>query len=73
MVCKQWEESARQFETIGSRVVILRKGVVLGLGGGMYQKLMPMAKLGINTALGNGRQYLPGLTWQILLESTPLF
>lgn len=25
----------------------------------MYQKLAPLAKLGINTSLGNGRQYLP--------------
>lgn len=58
-VCRKWEKSALQFESLGVATVILRKGVVLGRDGGMYQKLAPLAKLGINTSLGNGRQYLP--------------
>lgn len=58
-VCEQWEKSALQFESLGIATVILRKGVVLGKDGGMYQKLAPLAKVGINTSLGNGKQYVP--------------
>lgn len=58
-VCGEWEKSAFQFESLGVATVILRKGVILGKDGGMYQKLAPLAKVGINTSLGNGRQYLP--------------
>src|SRR5690606_26772901 len=59
LVCGKWEKSALQFESLGVATVILRKGVVLGKDGGMYHKLAPLARLGINTSLGNGRQYLP--------------
>lgn len=58
-VCKKWEEAALKFENVNTKVVLLRKGVVLGKEGGMYQKLAPLAKKGINTSLGNGKQYLP--------------
>ena len=58
-VCDQWEKSALQFESLGIATVILRKGVILGKDGGIYQKLAPLAKLEINTSLGNGMQYLP--------------
>ena len=58
-VCKRWEQSALKFETLNTKVVLLRKGVVLGKEGGMYHKLAPLAKKGINTSLGNGKQYLP--------------
>jgi uncharacterized protein (TIGR01777 family) len=58
-VCKLWEDTARKFDKVARRVVILRKGVVIGRSGGMYRKLQPLAKLGINVALGSGRQYLP--------------
>ncbi|GGE12877.1 TIGR01777 family oxidoreductase [Sphingobacterium cellulitidis] len=58
-ICRKWEKTALQFDSLGVATVILRKGVVIGRDGGMYQKLAPLAKLGINTSLGNGRQYLP--------------
>lgn len=59
LVCQKWETSALKFESLGITTVILRKGVVLGKEGGMYQKIAPFAKVGINTSLGDGRQYLP--------------
>ncbi len=58
-VCKKWEDAALKFENVNTKVVLLRKGVVLGKEGGMYQKLVPLAKNGINTSLGSGKQYLP--------------
>lgn len=65
-LCQSWEKAAQQFESLNSRVVMLRKGVVLGKEGGIYKKMAPFAKFGINTSLGSGKQYLP---W-IELEDT---
>ncbi len=58
-VCKQWESTALTFNDVAERVVILRKGVVLGEGGGLFKKMLPLAKMGINVSMGNGLQYLP--------------
>lgn len=58
-VCQQWENAAFEFQDLGVRTVILRKGVILGKEGGMVKKLSPLAKLGINVSLGSGKQYLP--------------
>lgn len=57
-ICSQWENAARQFTNFGTRVIILRKGVVVGKEGGMYQKMAPLAKRGINPAVGTGEQYM---------------
>jgi len=67
-VCRQWEGAARQFEQTGARVIILRKGVILGKGGSFYQRLAPLAKLGINPAAGSGRQYIPWIDIRDLLR-----
>jgi len=58
-VCRLWEDAALKFRDVADRVVILRKGLVIGPDGGIYQKLKPLAKLGLNVALGNGKQYFP--------------
>lgn len=58
-VCQIWETTAMKFNDLGIRTVILRKGVIIGKNGGIYQKLSPLAKLGINVSLGSGKQYLP--------------
>ena len=58
-VCRLWEDTALKFREVADRVVILRKGLVIGSGGGVYQKLQPLAKLGLNVALGSGNQYFP--------------
>lgn len=57
-VCKEWETAAQLFAGIKSRVIILRKGIVLGRGAA-YKKMASLAKWNINTALGNGKQYMP--------------
>lgn len=67
-VCTKWEETAKMFEKQGTRVVILRQGVVLGKDGGMYKKLAPLAKLRINTAVGDGKQYLPWIDIRDLIR-----
>lgn len=68
-ICKEWETSARQFESIGVPVVILRKGMVIGQGGA-YERMAALAKFGINPAVGNGKQYVP---WIDLKDTLNLY
>lgn len=57
--CAQWEESAFQFERAGVRTVVLRTGVVLSTKGGALPKLLQSKKFGLLPILGNGKQYVP--------------
>lgn len=58
-VCKVWEEKIFAFQRVGTRVVALRTGVVLSQNDGALAKMLPLAKLGISTQLGDGQQYMP--------------
>ena len=60
-VCKKWEASTDQLETIGVRRMILRTGVVLSRESGIYPRLRLPIKLFIGGDLGNGKQYVPWL------------
>ncbi|HDZ09281.1 TIGR01777 family oxidoreductase [Pseudohongiella sp.] len=57
-LCKRWEEEARKAESLGIRVCILRLGIVLGSGGGMLGRLVPMFKLGLGGRIGDGEQMM---------------
>lgn len=57
-LCKRWEEEASKAEALGMRVCILRLGVVLGSGGGMLGRLLPIFKTGLGGKTGSGQQYL---------------
>lgn len=67
-VCQLWEEAAARFNNLGVRTVILRKGVILGKDGGIVQKLTPLGRWSINTALGSGKQHLPWIDLHDLLK-----
>jgi uncharacterized protein (TIGR01777 family) len=69
-VCSKWEQKAKEFEKIGSRVVNIRTAVVLSLKGGVFKKILPLAKLGINGLLGSGNQYFP---WVHILDICRLY
>lgn len=56
-VVKQWEEAARDAETL-SRLVIIRFGVVLAPDGGALAKLLLPFKLGAGGPIGTGRQWM---------------
>lgn len=58
-VCSQWENAAKKFEQAGAKVIILRKGAIMGEESTFYKRIAPFAKLGINPAAGSGRQYIP--------------
>jgi uncharacterized protein (TIGR01777 family) len=53
-----WEDEARKFEALGSRVVMLRTGVVLSKEGGALKKLETPIKFFAGAPLGSGRQYV---------------
>lgn len=57
--CKQWEQSVDKFEELGIRTVKIRTGVVLSKQGGALEKMMTTVKMGIGSALGSGKQYMP--------------
>jgi len=57
--CRQWEQSADRFEELGIRTVKIRTGVVFTKQGGALAKMITPVKMGIGSAVGNGRQYLP--------------
>jgi len=58
-VCREWEVEARQAEALGSRVVLLRTGVVLSPSGGALQTMLPAFRFGVAGKLSNGRQWFP--------------
>lgn len=55
-VCQAWEAEAQQVKQTGTRLVILRLGIVLGKGGALGKMLLPF-KLFAGGPLGSGRQW----------------
>ncbi|MFQ5667793.1 MAG: TIGR01777 family oxidoreductase [Candidatus Binatia bacterium] len=58
-VCVAWEEAARRAASLGTRVVRLRLGVVLGKRGGALQRMRTPFKLFVGGPLGSGTQWVP--------------
>lgn len=58
-LCGDWEDAARDAETLGLRVVLLRSGVVLGKNGPAFEKLRAVFKSYIGGRLGSGQQWVP--------------
>ncbi len=57
-LCVDWEAAARAFEALGTRVCVIRLGVVLGRGGGAFEQLRKSVQFGVATWLGSGQQWL---------------
>lgn len=58
-VCVDWEAAAMAFQSTGTRVVILRTGLVLSRHGGVLPLLQRLAGLGLLCPLGSGHQGMP--------------
>lgn len=58
-LCYEWEEAAQSFRNFGSRVCALRTSAVLSPKSGMLKELLPFAKLNLVSPLGNGKQIVP--------------
>lgn len=55
-VCKAWEAAAEPVKEVGTRLVILRLGIVLGMGGAIAKMMAPF-KLFAGGPIGSGRQW----------------
>ncbi|MEG4328679.1 TIGR01777 family oxidoreductase [Microcoleus sp. AT3-A2] len=55
-VCKDWEAAAQPAKNAGTRLAILRLGIVLGMGGALA-KMLPPFKLFAGGPLGTGKQW----------------
>jgi|DEB0MinimDraft_3_1074331.scaffolds.fasta_scaffold00797_2 uncharacterized protein len=58
-VVARWEEEVDRFSALGLRVAKVRIGLVLGAEGGVLKTLLPLFRLGLGSALGNGRHWMP--------------
>ena len=56
--CQAWETEAQKAEGSGLRVVRLRTGIVLEIGGGALAKMLPPFQLGLGGPLGTGTQWM---------------
>lgn len=68
-VCQAWEEEARIAERLGIRVVIFRFGIVLGLHGGILEKMSMPCKLGFGGVIGSGQQSVSWIHHQDLARA----
>jgi uncharacterized protein (TIGR01777 family) len=58
-VCKQWEASSADVESMGVRRAIIRTGIVLTTRGGAFPKLVFPFKMFAGGPLGSGKQQTP--------------
>ncbi|MEX1350207.1 MAG: TIGR01777 family oxidoreductase, partial [Desulfobacterales bacterium] len=56
---RDWEKEALQATAKGTRVAVMRFGVVLGENGGALAKMIPAFKMFVGGPLGNGNQWFP--------------
>ena len=66
-LCAQWEKTAQQFEQLGARVCLLRTGIVLGNQGAL-SKLLPAFKLGLGGPIATGKQWMPWVHIEDMVE-----
>jgi uncharacterized protein (TIGR01777 family) len=57
-VCEAWERTAKRAERLGSRVVRLRIGLVLGTDGGLLARLLLPFEFGLGGRIGSGAQWM---------------
>ena len=66
-VCQSWETEAQKVKEIGTRLVIIRTGIVLGMGGAIAKMLLPF-KLYAGGPIGSGRQWFSWIHRDDLVE-----
>ena len=60
-LCADWEAAATAYSSMvaDSKVYVLRLGIVLGVTGGFFKRLLPTYKFGLGAVLGSGEQAFP--------------
>lgn len=57
-VCIRWERAATESSGTGTKVALLRTGLVMSQGGGALKRQLPLFRLGLGGKLSTGRQWL---------------
>lgn len=57
-LCTDWEASALKAEQFGTRVCLIRTGLVIGNNGGLLQRMLLPYKLCLGGRIGNGKQWM---------------
>ncbi|AMK78409.1 MULTISPECIES: TIGR01777 family oxidoreductase [Methylomonas] len=71
-LCADWESTALQAEKTGSRVCLIRTGLVLGDNGGILKRMLLPFRLGLGGRLGNGKQWMSWVhlhDWLAIVEA----
>lgn len=66
-LCRDWEVAAQRFAQHGTRVCVLRIGVVLDKNGGALQQMLPAFRLGLGGPLANGQHFMSWIHRQDLI------
>ncbi|HEY9872053.1 MAG TPA: TIGR01777 family oxidoreductase [Candidatus Obscuribacterales bacterium] len=66
-VCQAWEAEAQKVKDTGTRLVILRLGIVLGMGGALA-KMIPPFQLFAGGPIGTGRQWFSWISRDDLIN-----
>lgn len=54
----EWEAATQPAAAVGTRVVLLRTGIVLSADGAALARMLPFFRLGLGGPLGSGRQWM---------------
>jgi uncharacterized protein (TIGR01777 family) len=57
-VCAQWEAAATELSVHGTKVALLRTGIVMDRHGGSLKRQLPLFRFGVGGTLAGGRQWL---------------
>lgn len=66
--CVEWENAVDEGNKLGLRIVKFRTGVVLDKDGGVLPQLAKPIKLYVGSPIGNGRQWIPWIHWQDVVD-----
>lgn len=58
-LCRDWETAAREFETLGTRSVMIRTGIVLADNSRLISIFSQLIRFGLGASLGTGNQFMP--------------
>ena len=68
-LCSQWEAAAQVLQNIGTRLCLLRIGIVLEKDGGPLAALLPSYRFGMGGKIGDGQQYWSWIHRKDLIDS----
>ena len=57
-LCADWEAAALKAEEFGTRVCLMRTGLVIGPNGGLLQRMLLPFRLGLGGRIGSGKQWM---------------